>query len=447
MSASASMQPPLLPTRRLDAVEAARGLCAGYVVLAHVFQILGYRYALMADWPLLVDLASGYAHQAVLFFFLLSGFSIHYVSVDRPMTRWPQIRHYLYLRWRRVYPIFALTVLAIIGLYGLGLALELPHYQKIWKTLDWREVWATLGFVVDREYVCGHWFEPMPTNPPFWSLSYEMSYYLIYPAFHALRQRFGIGWTTLLGVALSVAAAAWNRHDCSHFGNVISLYGYWCLGALVAEHVRNGRALPLPRWLGYLAPLLALLAIWTIHESRLAEWDVWLWVAVLFPLLAWGTSSAAQQRMRPSQQLLLTLLGLLPAALLYWLSTRHAISSNTPMFQSRLLSVCAIWLALLWIDGRLGLSAALDHGIKRVAWLGGISYALYLIHYPLLVFARELLLRIDGPRAAALLVLPLTLYLAYLLEKQLQPRIVARLERWLGRAPAARPPLTRPSAS
>ncbi|MDT8997931.1 acyltransferase [Paucibacter sp. APW11] len=423
----------MLPPKKLDAVEAARGLCASYVVLAHVFQIIGYRYDWKPEWPLLVNLCSGYAHEAVLFFFLLSGFSIHYVNVDRSLSRWAEVRHYLYLRWRRVYPIFAVTVLGILGLYGLGLALQLPHYEKIWRTLDWREVWATLGFVVDRVYVCGHWFEPMPTNPPFWSLSYEMSYYLIYPLFHALRRRIGIGRATIAGVALSLSAGAWNLHDCGHVSNVLSLYGYWCLGAWVAEHVRRGQLIQYPRSLSYLSPFIGVVLVWTFSESRLSDYDGLPWVFVLLPLLAYPVTVGQRQRLNGRQQGWIWATGTALVLAVLLLGRYKELAVNMTMFNQRLVLFWAAWTLLLGADGSAWLSRFADTAIKRIAWLGGISYALYLVHYPLLVFAREAVTGMGAAKHWALLVLPLVLGLAYLLEKQLQPRIVTLMETLLGR--------------
>ncbi|MBB5018892.1 peptidoglycan/LPS O-acetylase OafA/YrhL [Chitinivorax tropicus] len=420
---------PLQPATRINVVEAARGLCAGYVVLAHVFQILGYKYSLLGAAPLLVDLASGYPHEAVLFFFLLSGFSIHYASMDRPLNHTAGVWHYLYLRLRRVYPIFLVAVAGIFGLYGLGLMLGVPHYQQIWQTLRWQDVLATVTFVADRVTACGRIATVLPTNPPFWSLSYEMFYYLLYPAFWWVSQRRSIWAMVWLGAGISVAAVVIGAWQCGHGSNVLGLYYVWCLGALVAEYKRRGLILPIPRPIVYVLPYLAMLVVWLIAQSRLVAFETPFWVTAFFVVLAYPVSQARSQLLsgwRKAMVLAVILGGWLAVV---GLTQFKSVADNMLVFHQRLVLFSLIWLGLVISDGQPWRASFTRWLIERLYGLGGISYALYLIHYPALVWMREWTLHQGLAIHWGLTVIPLVLLAAWWLERWLQPRLVPWLDK------------------
>ncbi|WP_171014013.1 acyltransferase [Chitinivorax sp. B] len=420
---------PLLPARRIDVVEAARGVCAGYVVLAHVFQIFGYKYSLLGSVPLLVDLASGYPHEAVLFFFLLSGFSIHYASLDRPLDQVSGVWRYIYLRLRRVYPIFLVAVLGIFGLYGLGLGLGISHYQVLWQDLRWQDVIATVTFVADRSPTCGRLATVLPTNPPFWSLSYEIFYYLLYPVFWWVAQRRSI-WTTIwAGGVVSLLAVVVGAWQCGHVSNVLSLYYVWCLGALIAEYKRRGAILQLPRMVVYLVPYLAVLVVWVIAKSRLVDFETPFWVAAFFVILAYPVSAGAKVVLTARARWSGLAMMLVAVLAVLGLAQFKTLSDDMTVFHQRLFLFLLIWAGLLMSDGQAWRSYMTKWLIQHLHWLGSVSYALYLIHYPLLIWMREWTEHMGLQVHWGLLVLPLVLYLAWWLERWLQPRLVPWLDR------------------
>src|SRR5258708_6822652 len=112
------------PRRKLglDVLDALRGLAALYVVLHHANQLLW-----TGDGPLVLDRAQGigflaervavqafrFGPQAVLLFFLISGFCIHLRQArrltDGSHTRLAtlfDVRDYSWRRIRRLYPVF-----------------------------------------------------------------------------------------------------------------------------------------------------------------------------------------------------------------------------------------------------------------------------------------------------------------------------------------------------
>lgn len=410
----------------IAAIDAGRGLAASYVVLAHVFQILGYKYSL-SNWPLLVDMASAYAHQAVLFFFLLSGFSIHYASLDRPLDTWAGVRLYYYLRLRRVVPIFFVVVAGLLAVLWLGKWLALPGYDEKWQAWGWRDVIYSLLFLTDRAGTCGRIATVLPSDPPFWSLSYEMFYYLIYPLFWLLARHFTIGGAVLAGAIASVAAIFFDGWQCHHVFNVLQLYYVWCLGAWVADVRRHGMRLAWPRWLMYAQVFLAAAAAWTVAESAWLRWEEPLWVAALFPLLALSVAGWGEISRR--QAMLASLAMVLGLAAVLGIASVKAVSHDMAMFCWRVLLLAAIVLLWVWSDGLAWRQRARGGLIRLFLPLGAVSYALYLVHYPALAWARAVTEKLHWPVSAALLCLPPVLALAWGLELRLQPRAVAWLER------------------
>lgn len=422
---------PLQPARRIQVVEAARGLCALYVVVAHVFQILGYKYSLLSDIPLIVDLATGYPHQAVLFFFLLSGFSIHYSSVGRPLDNAAGVARYMYLRLRRVYPIFLLVVLGVFVLYLSGVAFDVAYYQRVLDSLLVKDVLLTVFFLADREMACGRFATVIPTNPPLWSLSYEILYYLVYPVFWRASQHFSIFFAVACGCLISAVAAIVGMLHCGHFLNVLSLYFVWCLGALLAEYKRRGVLLPLPRSVVYLVPLFSVLSVWVIAKSRYANLDTLFWVPAFFVVMAFPVSSGSFSRLNKQESIFCLLAIFVLASMVVALTGFKVLSDDMPTFYIRLEVFSIIWVFLVLSDGQLWRENFSSWLISRFHWIGSISYGLYLIHYPFLVWAREFSRYWLWPIHSALLVLPLILYLAWVIEIRYQSWFANKLDRWL----------------
>lgn len=404
-------------------VEAARGAAAAYVVLAHVFQILGFKQSL-ASYPLIVHFAAGYAHQAVLFFFLLSGFSIHYSSSDRPLGSWSGIRHYYYLRVRRVVPIFLVAVSLTLLLLWIGLQLGLPSFSDRWRQVDLRSLLFTLGFLADREGMCGRWATVLPANPPIWSLAYEMFYYSIYPIFWRVLRQFGLPNTIVASLILSVAAAAIGMLHCDHLLNVLALYGVWCIGAATADLKLRRQRIGVPRYFAYVLIPSALYAIWITAESAWNRFDTPLWMAVFVPLLVYPVSEAAYQSLTLKQRAGLVVLAGMVISVVMYLAARYPLARDMASLNIRFALLGVVWLLLIVTDNAPWRRQLHSWLINRLEPLGRISYALYLLHYPILVFAFALTVHWAISAVWALLCLPVVIVAAWALERKFQPAVV-----------------------
>jgi peptidoglycan/LPS O-acetylase OafA/YrhL len=235
---------------KLAFLDGLRGLAALYVAVGHARWLLwegyaeGYklhaqRYSLLGK-ALVFGLAPfRWGHEAVIFFFVLSGFVIHLGYATRlaegraaRFDFWP----YLKRRAKRLYPPLVVALLVTFALDSLGRSLQLPTSMRA--TLyplmnasigaDHSLVTAIRNLVFIMNPVFG-------SDSPLWSLGYEWYFYLIYPAVYLVARRSSKG-ATLVMIALSAVGNApiWPeslRWLCLVFQMMI----VWWFGALLAE--------------------------------------------------------------------------------------------------------------------------------------------------------------------------------------------------------------------
>lgn len=129
-------------------------------------------------------------HDAVIVFFVISGYVIAYVSARKEQS----FQDYALSRAARIYSVAIPAIVLTIALECARVRLvpTLHEYQlhKLWLYVPFWSVFGT-----------DWWFlnENMLSNSPFWSLSYEVWYYVIFGALFYFR-----GWRRLLyaGIAL-----------------------------------------------------------------------------------------------------------------------------------------------------------------------------------------------------------------------------------------------------
>jgi peptidoglycan/LPS O-acetylase OafA/YrhL len=137
-----------------------------------------------------------FGQTAVMVFFILSGFVIYYSSAGRDRNF--KVRDFLVRRIRRIYPAYILILLM-----GWGICC-LSAYE--WIDLNWRSFLGNLLMLQDKQHPFT-WFLPYLGNSPLWSLSYEWWFYLMYlPVYflakeHPLRQQYLAAAISVLGFA------------------------------------------------------------------------------------------------------------------------------------------------------------------------------------------------------------------------------------------------------
>lgn len=155
-------------------------------------------------------------HYAVLVFFVLSGLVIAH-SVER---RDYSLREYIIARVARIVPVawfaVAFAALAFLAIGALG---RTPGFDLgLFGHLDARTLMLPLLFLSETGAGGGPVW-----NPPYWSLVYEMWFYVIFGAAYFVRPR----RTRWLLVALLCLIAGWR---------ILLLMPIWLMGVALARH-------------------------------------------------------------------------------------------------------------------------------------------------------------------------------------------------------------------
>jgi len=316
---------------RLPVVDALRALAASVVLVHHLDVVfpsgLARSVGTTTIMHALVDQISQLNVQAVLLFFVISGFCIRNTSRKYDFRVLNDVTEYGVKRFGRIVPpyLIALAYTFVVGII-IGATSNSSYSTATF--------FGNLFFLQSPANTRGTWFPPFGGNGPLWSLSFEVFYYLIYPVMTILE--INVIAPRLRGQVVSVLVI------CSFFiSNValvcynvspnpiflfVTLYYVWALGA-AAEDVYRDRS---KTWclIGVLCLLgLALQAILWIRESATLE------------SMLYGTVIAG-----------------------IWLLVQH--------------------MQEFW--GKFG-PKALNVIVLNGARIGGISYGLYLIHYPTLL--------------------------------------------------------------
>lgn len=319
---------------KLIFLDGLRGLAAFYVLVGHARWLLweGHtaylshpqEYSWLETAQVYFFAAFRYGHQAVLFFFVLSGFLIH-LGYAKKLIHTPErsfdFWNYLKRRTRRIYPplLFALGITFVLDLLGTQLGYSIYRGETLYplinenvrSSISWPIFLGNLAFLMDA-YV-----PPFGTNGPLWSLKYEWWFYMFYPLFWVLTKRSIALATGIMGLLflLSFWPSYW---PSILLQQVFALMLSWWLGALLAD----------------------------VYSGRIAIPFSW-----LIPLI----------------------LALAPGIL--------AVSSSIVINDT----LCAIgFIGLLsgcFFLQRNGFSLG---GLLKLKWLGDCSYTLYVIHFPLI---------------------------------------------------------------
>jgi peptidoglycan/LPS O-acetylase OafA/YrhL len=300
-----------------SALNAARTVAACYVVLEHVISARFF-----ADRP---PALLRFGQEAVLVFFLLSGFLIF--ANERQRALRPS--GYYLRRLRRIYPplIVAIAVSTLVALSNHDLAQRFVP----------AELWATLFSVQDISFLKpGVIADPYLGNAPLWSLSYEVFFYIIFPPVL-------MAWTArprltnnIIGPACCVLYGLYALAP-NHFVLVAAYFQAWWCGAMAAEAYQRG------------------------GRSVASMWKTYRWLLALC-----GTA----------------------AAVAWWTGGGSIAGEGIgyyPLLPLRHFVFCAVALAILFGGIGKALLPLLWKVRKPSAALSRISYTIYVIHFPLLV--------------------------------------------------------------
>jgi len=266
-----------------------------------------------------------HGHNAVMMFFVMSGFVISYVTDDREKT----LSSFWLSRFARFWSVIIPALLLTIFVDAIGQQIDPSLYTR-----DYVADQPILRFFVTIFFVNELWFSSWHpfSNPPFWSIGYEFWYYVVFAAWY-----FFSGWRRVVTTGAAVLIAG---------PKILLLFPLWLMGAAV--YYVTVRVV-MPKWLSVgisvLSVLLYLLYYYADAEVFLAQWSI----AVL-----------GQETM---------------SRLGYSIWFVHN-------------NIVGLIIALNF----LGMSQAIrDINIpevveKVIRYLAGMTFALYVMHFPLLMF-------------------------------------------------------------
>ena len=237
----------------LKALDSLRGLLAVYVVAGHARWLL---WTGNSEWssgshPLWQDLLAKssalfrYGHEAVMGFFVLSGFFIHLRAsqdFNRSQTVGFDVAKYAQRRVHRLLPPYALALVVTVALDVIGRrlfpALYLGQCGDDLLTSSFTRMGYDAASVVPAMLLLPSSLgQHFGTNGPLWSLAYEVVYYALYPVWLGIRIRYGTRAFAILPLVVIIGATlldAWPALVLSH-------YSVWLTGAMLAEIVTSQR--------------------------------------------------------------------------------------------------------------------------------------------------------------------------------------------------------------
>lgn len=320
-------EPPIAPRRRLDALDGLRGLAALGVLVLHVWM---FSYGDSGKPPKgLLDFTLGELRLGVQLFFVLSGFLIFrpFVAAILDGTRRaPGLGRYAIRRAARILPGYWLALGA-----SFLLLRHLDHPMQV----DPAQLPVFLVFAQN------HFLETIKhLDPPMWTLAIEVSFYVALPLFGLLALKLARGRAALTALTLLVVAG------------------------------------------GALSTILAYTHHWpeTLSTSllpHLVEFGAGMTVAVLLH------ARPALDRTRAGA---LAVLGLVLVVANSWWHATGQSSQDLRSLVGDAPGIAGLALILAVLVAGPWPARLLSRGPAK--WLGSISYGVYLIHFPVILFLR-----------------------------------------------------------
>ena len=241
-----------------------RATAAILVVFAHSRSYY-FVYVSFGDEPnvflKLFYFVTGLGHEAVVIFFVLSGFLIGGSLTDSMLRGDFNLPHYLIARFTRIYTVYIPALVITQGVFFFG-SLVLSNSGDgplfISQQLDFGGISQGICFLSGLQgFSCPAWKQ----NPPLWSLGFEWALYLFAPAIIQLIVWKASRGLRLLGITLVCAIVA---TVCTHHDPVEAVFfcSAWFVGAGSYRLMRT-RLVPLP--VGFIGAGLMIAGMFLAH--------------------------------------------------------------------------------------------------------------------------------------------------------------------------------------
>ncbi|WP_184544978.1 acyltransferase family protein [Mucilaginibacter sp. FT3.2] len=355
-------------------LEGLRGLCALVVAISHFLTFNFFQSSKIPFYGFFIHLE--FAHEAVLIFFLLSGYVIGINHIQTPFN-WANVILYLKKRFIRLYPIYFIALLISFGFY-------------IDKGFSAKDIIGHLFFM--QEFLV----KTISSNSPLWSLSYEVIYYLL---FLGLWKTGKYNMVTCLSVGLLILTYLLIAHDLTNLKSLLIGSIFWMAGLYIAQTKITFVATSKRKWQSFISYFAIILSIHNFdtkelipqilhlnvnHTSMIEIGDL-LYLPICF-IIIMEISSRTIKYINAIKVLAYTVPAFHLFLLIYY---KHPILSNIDLVYGTGYFIFALVVLPIHITFDL---------FGRLNNLGRVSYALYVFHFPALYFLNSWLSKhLSGP--------------------------------------------------
>lgn len=391
------------------AIEGIRGVATLMVALSHLLWLDLLTPALkLPGWLRFVE----GGHAGVLTFFVLSGYVIGWTN---PGAFTPDAgRAYVWRRFVRLAPIYTVAMILTVGIIRFTGRPE-----------SFRVVAGSFLALQNFNSYFGFSINPPVVNGPLWSLNYELLYYGLF----LLLWRFNPKSVWIFGPAFLAGVMGWfaPRFIPLFLASYACGWLFWAAGWWLSKQPLVGDGAedrqPMASWvllifashqIGGIVRVFNALHFWSNDSGMCSIADL-----AMLPAIFLALSAAAHRRL-PARKWISALAWAVCVVPIIGMIAAHRLLGNPAWVNGSVAVVLAAAMLPIRSTGWL----------KPFAWLGGISYAFYVVHFPLLYFVQCLPL----PKASVIgfverlpIWVALTLGLSWLLERRFQPWIKARL--------------------
>lgn len=394
-------------------IEAIRGFAAIYVMLGHTVQL--YRvYEYFPKLEFVIKTMFGYGHEAVILFFMVSGFSIHYSSSLSDYNNIKEVKQYFYKRLKRIYPLFFICL--VFSLVVLLLTNEISTVKR-----------NVLSFFFLTDLSEGAFLNPIPTNSPIWSLTYEVFYYLLYPFLLITINRFGLKKIFLITILISLLASLFAFFGYPHhFGNMFQYYWTWTVGVLIADLKLNHKTIFIP----YLKGLLMVTVAFMLTFEKISVLRDWFW-ALFFTTIFISFFLSNNKESGFYYKILNLILSFVAIIICYNLTFHDAILFHPAIVRYLLLFLGFISLLFVFIPIDY-IQSIIRMFLKPFVSSGSFSYALYIFHWPLIILVNYFFVAKNQLNVFLFFtIILLNIIILFLISRYLEIGLQPKISKWL----------------
>ncbi|MCZ4221793.1 acyltransferase family protein [Pedobacter rhodius] len=232
------------------ALDGIRGLTALYVMIHHArlaltqsyqngLSIHPEKYAWYDKLMVYAFSSFKFGHEAVIIFFVLSGFVIHLKQSDKNYN-FEHFNVFTYFKKRviRIYPTLIVSFILVIILDYFAWLFTQTNFQEIFSKYSYNSFFFNL-FLIPDATIWGY-------NFPVWSLKHEWFFYILYPFLLWLAKRhYVLALLIIIGLYTSYAFG----FSIPYIGTAAYTLTVWSLGCVLAGIYKNMNSM---KWISYL---------------------------------------------------------------------------------------------------------------------------------------------------------------------------------------------------